>query len=188
MGSDPPGAEFFLSRPGPSQGPTKRATVCPAQSRLCGNRGKVVAGAESPVRLGRGGGQRRNNCLPRHLLSDSGHSPNSGVAGHNCWPPLTCKSPSAFFPVASTPLQDKVLVGSFHQPQLQRIFQQHFLRLQPHLEELCAASGEATYLSSLPLPSQPVFAPLLLLPPNLPSAAAPPEVCHTSPNPAFSPT
>lgn len=154
----------------------------------------MVAGAESPVRC-RGFRTRQraatNNCSPRHLLSDRGHSPNSGVAGHNCWPPLTCKSPSAFFPVASTPLQDKVLVGSFHQPQLQRIFQQHFLGLQPHLEELCAASGAATYLSSLPLPSQPVFTPLLLLPPNLPSAAAaaaPPEVCHTSPNPAFSPT
>lgn len=134
----------------------------------------MVAGAESPVRC-RGFRTRRraatNNCSPRHLLSDRGHSPNSGVAGHNCWPPLTCKSPSAFFPVASTPLQDKVLVGSFHQPQLQRIFQQHFLGLQPHLEELCAASGAATYLSSLPLPSQPVFTPLLLLPPNLPSAA-----------------
>lgn len=45
---------------------------------------------------------------------------------------FTC-DPSGRLPVASPPLQEKEVVTPFRHPELQGVFQQNFLRVQPHI-------------------------------------------------------
>lgn len=45
---------------------------------------------------------------------------------------FTCE-PARRLPVASPPLQEKEVVASFRHPELEGVFQEHFLRVQPHI-------------------------------------------------------